>query len=67
VHPEGAHVPAEAVLREEDRRAHAERWPAEAHKTNILGTLNVRKVCVRNGVERAILVSTDKAVKPVNV
>lgn len=43
-----------------------EDWPVEAHKTNILGTLNVREACVRNGVARAVLVSTDKAVKPVN-
>jgi len=40
--------------------------PVEAYKTNILGTLNVREACVRNGVKRAVFVSTDKAVKPVN-
>jgi FlaA1/EpsC-like NDP-sugar epimerase len=40
--------------------------PNEAYKTNITGSLNVREACRRNGVARAILVSTDKAVKPIN-
>jgi len=40
--------------------------PSEAYKTNITGSLNVREACRRNGVEKAILVSTDKAVKPIN-
>ena len=44
----------------------AEEFPVEAYKTNIMGSLNVREACIINGVEKAILVSTDKAVKPVN-
>jgi len=40
--------------------------PEEAIKTNLLGTLNVRNACIANKVGRAILISTDKAVKPVN-
>jgi len=40
--------------------------PNEAYKTNITGSLNVRDACRRNGVANAVLVSTDKAVKPVN-
>jgi FlaA1/EpsC-like NDP-sugar epimerase len=38
----------------------------EAIKTNILGTLNVVNACLQNNVERAIMVSTDKACSPVN-
>jgi len=40
--------------------------PGEAYKTNVEGTLNVKKACVKNRVEKAIFISTDKAVKPVN-
>ena len=43
-----------------------EQFPLEALKTNIQGTLNVKEACAKNGVGKAILVSTDKAVKPVN-
>jgi FlaA1/EpsC-like NDP-sugar epimerase len=38
----------------------------EAIKTNILGTLNVANACLENNVEKAIMVSTDKACSPVN-
>jgi UDP-N-acetylglucosamine 4,6-dehydratase/5-epimerase len=38
----------------------------EAIKTNILGTLNVVNACLYNNIEKAILVSTDKACSPVN-
>lgn len=38
----------------------------EAIKTNILGTLNVVNACLDNKVEKAILISTDKACAPVN-
>lgn len=41
--------------------------PAEAIKTNVLGTLQVIEACERHGVERLVLISTDKAVAPVNV
>ncbi len=38
----------------------------ESIKTNILGTLNVVNACLENNVEKAIMVSTDKACSPVN-
>jgi FlaA1/EpsC-like NDP-sugar epimerase len=38
----------------------------ESIKTNILGTLNVVNACLENNVERAIMISTDKACSPVN-
>ena len=41
--------------------------PEEAVKTNVLGTLQVTEACERHGVERFVLISTDKAVSPVNV
>jgi len=41
--------------------------PEEAVKTNVLGTLQVIEACERNGVDRFVLISTDKAVAPVNV
>ena len=42
-------------------------YPAEAIKTNVIGTLNVVELAVQYNVERLVLVSTDKAVNPVNV
>lgn len=44
-----------------------ERHPMEAVQTNILGALNVLRACERQGVERMVSISTDKAVQPVNV
>jgi FlaA1/EpsC-like NDP-sugar epimerase len=41
--------------------------PAEAIKTNVLGTLQVIEACERHRVERFVLISTDKAVAPVNM
>ncbi len=41
--------------------------PFEAVKTNILGTQNVAEVCIDAGVEKAIALSTDKAVSPANL
>lgn len=38
----------------------------ESIKTNILGTLNVVNACLQNNVEKAVMVSTDKACSPVN-
>lgn len=38
----------------------------EAVKTNVLGAQNVIDACFASGVERAIAISTDKAVEPVN-
>lgn len=41
--------------------------PQEAIKTNINGSVNVANACLRNNVKDAILISTDKAVYPVNL
>ncbi len=38
----------------------------ESIKTNVLGTLNVVNACLENKVEKAVLVSTDKACSPIN-
>lgn len=43
-----------------------EHQPSEALKTNILGTQNVIKASIMQGVEKVIDVSTDKAVDPIN-
>ena len=44
-----------------------EYFPWEAVKTNVLGTENISKISIKYDVEKFVLVSTDKAVKPVNV
>lgn len=41
--------------------------PGEAIRTNITGSVNVVDACIEAGVQRAILVSTDKACNPVNI
>ena len=41
--------------------------PFEAIKTNILGSENVINACLTNNVEKAVCVSTDKAVSPLNI
>lgn len=40
--------------------------PMEAVRTNVIGTENVIDAAVANGVERMVLLSTDKAVYPIN-
>ena len=42
------------------------RFPIEAVKTNIIGTENVLKSALINNVQKAVLLSTDKAVYPIN-
>ncbi len=44
-----------------------ESFPWEAIKTNVFGTLNLSELSVSHNVEKFVLVSTDKAVKPTNV
>lgn len=41
-------------------------YPVEAVKTNVLGTENTLKATVQQGVKRAVVLSTDKAVYPIN-
>lgn len=40
--------------------------PFEAIKTNVLGSQNVINACLKEDVERAVCVGTDKAVSPLN-
>ena len=42
-------------------------YPDECVKTNIDGSENVARAALNNGVDKCILVSTDKACQPVNV
>lgn len=42
-------------------------YPDECVKTNINGSENVARAALVNGVKKCILVSTDKACKPINV
>lgn len=44
-----------------------ESHPCEAAETNVLGTVNVAEAAVEHRVERCILISTDKAVRPSSV
>ena len=41
-------------------------FPTQAVKTNVLGCENVLDVSVENGVKKVIVLSTDKAVYPIN-
>lgn len=41
-------------------------YPMEAVRTNVLGTENVLNAAIANSVKRVVLLSTDKAVYPIN-
>lgn len=41
-------------------------FPIEAVKTNVLGTENLLNACINQKVKRVVLLSTDKAVYPIN-
>ncbi len=41
-------------------------WPMEAVRTNIIGSDNIINACVKNEVSRLVVLSTDKAVYPIN-
>lgn len=41
-------------------------FPLEAVKTNVLGASNVLTSAIRHGVKKAVVLSTDKAVYPIN-
>jgi UDP-glucose 4-epimerase len=41
-------------------------YPMEAVRTNIIGTENVMNAATANGVKRVVVLSTDKAVYPIN-
>jgi UDP-N-acetylglucosamine 4,6-dehydratase/5-epimerase len=41
-------------------------FPIEAVKTNVLGTENVLEAAIRNKVKKVVVLSTDKAVYPIN-
>lgn len=40
--------------------------PLEAVKTNVMGTANVLEMAIQTGVKRVVVLSTDKAVYPIN-
>ncbi len=42
-------------------------YPYEVIKTNIEGTKNIVDACIQNGISRAVLISTDKAVEPTSI
>src|SRR5215510_9948484 len=45
----------------------AEYNPTECVATNVLGAQNVVKACIHMGIKRALTISTDKAVSPINL
>lgn len=53
-----------AALKQIDR---CEYNPTECIQTNVDGSSNVVRACLAVGIEKAVLVSTDKAVNPINL
>ena len=45
----------------------AEYNPSEFIKTNVLGTLNILEAAIDEGIQKVALLSTDKAVSPINL
>jgi len=43
-----------------------QKFPQQAYLTNVVGTNNIKNACLRYGVSKLVLLSTDKAVHPVN-
>src|SRR6478752_3191344 len=41
-------------------------FPMEAVRTNVIGAENVLRAAIENGVSRCVVLSTDKAVYPIN-
>ena len=41
--------------------------PAEGIKNNVLGTLRTAQAAAENGVSDFVLISSDKAVRPINI
>mgnify|MGYP000869547978 CR=1 FL=1 len=41
-------------------------FPLEAYKTNVIGTSNIIDASITNGVKKIVVLSTDKAVYPIN-
>jgi len=41
-------------------------YPVEAMRTNVMGTHNLLNECIREGIQKVICLSTDKAVYPIN-
>ena len=41
-------------------------FPVEALKTNVMGTENVLRIAINEGIEKVVCLSTDKAVYPIN-
>lgn len=44
-----------------------EKWPLEAYKTNVLGTINITDMAQRYGSKKVIFISSDKSVNPTSV
>lgn len=43
---------------------YCEKFPEEAYKTNVLGTINIVKLCQKWKIKKFILISSDKVVSP---